>query len=344
MEELDVGEFVRLYCDSINTKFDSKVLPLTGFYRRIGSKAYNGIYYDALFSKESGLSLTLLVSEEQREQLTDGKNYTVRGYINRFKKFDKGANINLQFKALKIDGENKEVQLVKEEEYDLLKTRFERGFIDIKSLILERFEEGFKTRIAIITGQESIVDKDFDSQFSDHGKYHIEFFRTNLSNATSLAEYLETEDFTEYDILAFMRGGGTGLDIFNDDRLCQTILDIKLPFITALGHQDDLVMLSKIADKNLATPSALGTFLQNIGREYDEKMSLIEGLQQEINKRDQELLKKEQELESTTLSIRSQLDIRKAQLRTMRIWIFILILIIIGLGYILYDKIISNLI
>ncbi|MEM9298135.1 MAG: hypothetical protein AAGA64_07070 [Bacteroidota bacterium] len=72
MDELDVGEFIRLYCDSINTKYDSKVLPLSGFYMRIGAKSYSGVYYDALYSKETGLKLTLLLSEEQREQLTDG--------------------------------------------------------------------------------------------------------------------------------------------------------------------------------------------------------------------------------------------------------------------------------
>ncbi|MEO1253481.1 MAG: exodeoxyribonuclease VII large subunit [Bacteroidota bacterium] len=198
--------------------------------------------------------------------------------------------------------------------------------------------------MAIITGQESIVDQDFDSQFSEQGKYHIELFRTNLGNAASLNEYLESEDFEDYDILAFMRGGGTGLEVFDNEKLCQTILDLKVPFITALGHQDDLVMLSKIADKNLATPSALGTFLQNIGRQYDEKMSLIEGLQHEINKKDQELLKKDQELETATQNISSQLDIRKGQLRALRVWLIILILIILGLGYVIYDKLLSALI
>lgn len=55
MEELDVGEFIRLYCDSLNAKFDSKVLPLSGFYQRIGVRSYNGVFYDALYSKETGL-------------------------------------------------------------------------------------------------------------------------------------------------------------------------------------------------------------------------------------------------------------------------------------------------
>ncbi|MEM9298136.1 MAG: exodeoxyribonuclease VII large subunit [Bacteroidota bacterium] len=238
---------------------------------------------------------------------------------------------------MKIDGENKEVQLVKEEEYDLLKERFERGFTDIKQLILDQFDEGFKVRVAIITGNQSIVDQDFEAQFSDTGKYHIELFRTNLSNADQITGYIQEEGFEDYDLLAFMRGGGTGLDVFDSDKLSQTVLDLRKPFITALGHQDDLVMLSKIADKNLATPSALGTYLQNIGREYDEKMSLIEGLKLEIEKRDQTLLKKEEELEVMTSDIRNQLNIRKSQLRNLRLWIVLLVFVIAGLLYLAYS-------
>ncbi len=342
MEELDVGEFIRLYCDSINTKFDSKVLPLSGFYQQIGTKPYSGIYYDALYSKDTGLKLTLLLNEQQREQLIDGKNYTIKGYINRSKKFDKNSNIGLQFKALEVCEENKEVQLVKEEEYDLLKSRFERGFTDIKQLILEQFEEGFKVRIAIITGNQSIVDRDFEDQFTDTDKYFVEMIRTNLSDASQLSAFVDEMDFEEYDLIAFMRGGGTGLEVFDNDALCQTVLDQRKPFITALGHQDDLVMLSKIADRNLATPSALGTYLQNIGREYDERMSLIEGLQQEINRRDQELSKKDKELETATQNITYQLDVRKGQLRSLRVWVFVLILIILGLGYVIYDRLLSG--
>ena len=112
---------------------------------------------------------------------------------------------------MKIDGENKEVQLVKEEEYDLL-----------------------KERVAIITGNQSIVDQDFEAQFSDTGKYHIELFRTNLSNADQITGYIQEEGFEDYDLLAFMRGGGTGLDVYDSDKLSQTVLDLRKPFITAL--------------------------------------------------------------------------------------------------------------
>jgi len=63
--------------------------------------------------------------------------------------------------------------------------------------------------------------------------------------------YLNDQGFCKFDITPFICGGGTGLEVYNDDKPCQAVQDIKRPFVTAPGHQSDLVTLSKIADKNL---------------------------------------------------------------------------------------------
>ena len=331
MEELDVAEFLQLYCDSINTKYDSKVLGLTGFYKQTGTTPYGGYYYDTLFSKGSGLKISVLVSKELREQLTDGKNYTLKGYVNRSKKLDKNSSMNLHFRLLEIKGENKEKQLIKQEEYDLLKERHERGFTDIRQLIMDRFEDGHVSSILIITGNESIVDQDFESQFTAYDNYEIEVVRTNFGSADSIIEFLTSIDISDYDIVSFMRGGGSGLDVFDDDKLCQSVLELNKPIVTALGHKDDRTMLCKVADKDIPTPSAYGAFLQNISQDYENRMALVSSMSSEIKRKDEEL-EKEGELRSV------QVKSAYKKVRKLRSWVAILfIALMITLYFLLKD-------
>lgn len=297
MEELDVGEFLQLYCDSINTKYDSKVLGLTGFYKQTGTSPYGGYYYDSLFSKESGFRISVLVSEDHREQLTDGKNYTLKGYVNRSKKLDKDSKVNLNFRLLEVKSENKEKQLIKQEEYDLLKERHERGFTDIRQLIMDCLEDGKSPSILIITGNDSIVDQDFKSQLSAFDTYQIEIKRTGFGSADQIVAFLDLIETSNYDLISFMRGGGSGLDVFDSDKLCQKSLELKKPILTAIGHKDDRTLLCKIADKDIPTPSAFGSFLQGIAEDFENRMTLLSSLSSEL-KQKEELLIKETELRS----------------------------------------------
>lgn len=330
MDELDVGEFLQLYCDSINTKYDSKVLGLCGFYKQTGSTPYSGYYYDALYSKESGLKISIKVGKELRDQLIDGKNYTLKGFVNRAKKLDKNSSVNLHFHLLEIKGENKEQQLIKQEEYDLLKERFERGFTDIRQFIMDSFEDGTIPSILIITGNQSIVDQDFESQFSAYDKYDLEIERTNFGSADHITGFIsEDVDTADYDIIAFMRGGGTGLDVFDDDKLCQAALELQKPIITALGHKDDLTMLCKVADKNIPTPSAFGAFLQSAAKDYDNRIALVSSLNSEISKKDLELEKES--------SLRNyQVKSVKGKMNKLRMWVAILLIALLISLYFLF--------
>ena len=41
-----------------------------------------------------------------------------------------------------------------------------------------------------------------------------------------------------------------------------------MPFVTAIGHQEDVTLLEKCADKGFGTPTAFGSFLQSIVDRY----------------------------------------------------------------------------
>lgn len=79
-----------------------------------------------------------------------------------------------------------------------------------------------------------------------------------------------------------------------------------------------------------------------LGRAYDDRISQIEGLKQEITRRDQDLRNKQKELDGATGEIRAQLNIRTGQLRSLRTVIVIMALIILGLGYLVFNKILNG--
>ena len=59
-----------------------------------------------------------------------------------------------------------------------------------------------------------------------------------------------------------MRGGGPGLEIFDDVAIAEASLLLKPILVTAIGHAQDDTLLQKLADKQFITPTALGNYLR----------------------------------------------------------------------------------
>ena len=62
-----------------------------------------------------------------------------------------------------------------------------------------------------------------------------------------------------FDGLVFIKGGGSDLDYFDDLVFCEKIVELGVPFITAIGHTNDNdLLLSQLSDANYNTPTRLG--------------------------------------------------------------------------------------
>ncbi len=87
--------------------------------------------------------------------------------------------------------------------------------------------------------------------------------------------------------IAFVRGGSDPLtlQIWNDQALLRTLLDAPLPFYTALGHSQELLLADKYSDESFATPTDLGAQAGQILREQGEQQRL----EQEVAKLTEEL-------------------------------------------------------
>lgn len=150
--------------------------------------------------------------------------------------------------------------------------------VNVESLLLDRLYEDRSPKIAIVTGETSVVDQDFFNQLDSSEYYDLEIIRVNFGTKTELLEVITNWD-KNVDLLAFVRGGGSGLSLFDEEDLCNRILELSVPIVTAIGHEVDQQLLSKIADRSFATPSAFGAFLEKLvgkDRERREEVSILE--------------------------------------------------------------------
>ena len=86
--------------------------------------------------------------------------------------------------------------------------------------------------------------------------------------------------------IAFVRGGSDPLtlQIWNDQALLRAFLAQPLPFYTALGHSQELLLADKYSDESFATPSDLGAQAGRIGAELAAEAAREQRLEQELAK------------------------------------------------------------
>ena len=254
-----------LYKEALFSDFDRKPLSIVGFYEDRKGKEYKGGYYDYISDKKTQTKITLRLNSELKAVLNHGSYYQLNGYIKRLKSKQE-LSINIFFHVTKVEKEEKEVQLISEQEYNIIKERFDKGLFNVEPYLLEKLYKEIKPTILIITGNESIVMNDVLSQLVDDDLYDIHIEKVNLSSKTDIFNLVEDLDLESIELIAFVRGGGSGLLLFEEQDLCKKVLDLNIPFVTAIGHEVDKPLLEKISDKSFSTPSAFGTFLQYMVR------------------------------------------------------------------------------
>lgn len=79
-----------------------------------------------------------------------------------------------------------------------------------------------------------------------------------ISAAPELSMALRTLDRMGLDVIILARGGGSIEELwaFNEELLAKTLLDLKTPVITGVGHETDFTIADFTADLRAATPSA----------------------------------------------------------------------------------------
>ncbi|MCA9645220.1 MAG: exodeoxyribonuclease VII large subunit, partial [Myxococcales bacterium] len=93
------------------------------------------------------------------------------------------------------------------------------------------------------------------------GGAHIVLAPAQVQGEQAVRSLLYAIDLVErhpqLDVLIIGRGGGSGEDLmaFNDERLVRRLAKVRVPIVSAVGHEVDLSLTDLVADIRAATPS-----------------------------------------------------------------------------------------
>ena len=130
-----------------------------------------------------------------------------------------------------------------------------------------------RPQIALIIAQTSITLKDFEDGIKA-ARVALDFIedRVVFTQTKLLCTKLKQLDQLGYHAIAMVRGGG--IDSTTDvdkPEVIETVVGLKTPFISGVGHKDEKIFLRQVADKWTATPQGLGQYFSDMVETVSEK-------------------------------------------------------------------------
>ena len=276
---------------NINDGDTIKEITLIGKYIEVQGKEKSWEYLADINMKIVALKE---INNEDRIKLENGKIYKIIGELKKYKTLEnpKGSN-QLKVKEIeKVEDENIYLDTLKRKE-EILK----RKKIDILGVIKKKIVKKEKINLLYIVSKNFILNnkkRDIlnDLYLNESEKKNLKYnFGLDFENESNIIRMkLETSEFFDkkrvlseirkkqknkkIDGLVFIKGGGNDLDYFDDIVFCEKIVELGVPFITAIGHtNDNNLLLSQLSDANYNTPTRLGIgFLEIYNSIYSENI------------------------------------------------------------------------
>ena len=268
---------------------NAQVVFLRGVYL-MNPKQGNWAYcYDTLRDEDSQEELTIVLNHQQRADLKNGNLVMVGGVIGR--NVSNKGYIQLTLKVSRI--EVVQEQAVDEAEIKRMELRQKKasvGFKNVDSILEQKLYTDQRPRVALIFAETSITDSDFNAGINA-AKSAIDFdeYRVNFSNSTQFIERLQNVDENWYDVIAVVRGGGSGIEKLDDLSVLEAIVGLKTPIIAAIGHVEEKLFIKQLVDKAAPTPNGLGQYFSEMVESVSEKKSKSRAvLTEQIRKQFQE--------------------------------------------------------
>ncbi|MGM9807804.1 MAG: exodeoxyribonuclease VII large subunit [Candidatus Onthomorpha sp.] len=268
---------------------------IEGVYQMVGTKAYNGgiWWYDEIRSQFDNSKLKAMVPTSIRDQVKAGDVVQLSGTITKTVN-DYDGKIELMLRVSGLLGKRgNEISEEELERLKLLQQKASKGSKPVDSLLESLlFSEERQPKIALVYAESSITDADFRAGVqSASGSIDFKEFRQSFNDVQGFSQLMGELDNGGYDILCIIRGGGVGLDVFENPKMATVMLGLTTPTIAAIGHEVDTPLLCKVSDRNIGTPSLLGQYFKDMVENVSEKKTKSRAsLTEKIKKQFQEQL------------------------------------------------------
>ena len=302
-------ELVGIYRSFLERGKSNGVVWLRGIYiQRPNQNTQWSTCFDELRDVSSNTSVTLKISRQDREKLKPNSLVQIGGITE----LNPYANGTIQIIVNVTRFEIVKDQFVTEQDLKRTEIRIaksKKGFKNVDAVLEDKLFKDERPKVALIFASTSITMQDFNAGVNA-AAVNIDFteLRQSFGNGNALASFLSSQDNSGFDVIALIRGGGSGIEALDDVRVLQTVASMKTPVICAIGHVGEELFMKSIADKVAPTPNGLGQYFSEmvervVAKRNNSRAALVEEVKkqfqkqlEESNKKNQDLLKQVQNL------------------------------------------------
>lgn len=247
---------------------------IRGIYLATSGVAYGGRYYDKLRDENTPEEITICVTEQQRQGLSNGNLVDIGGTLGR--NITQKGFIQLTLNVSRIDVvQNQVVDEAEQKRLELRLKKVSQGFKNVDSILESLIYNDIQPKIALLIAASSITLKDFEDGLRA-ARVNLDFteHRVTFTKTDQLCSTLRSLDEQGYHAIAMVRGGG--IDPTTDidkPEVIEAVVNLKTPFIAATGHANETIFLRQVADKWTPTPQGLGQYFSELVESVSEKKS-----------------------------------------------------------------------
>ena len=295
-------ELVGIYRSFLERGKSNGVVWLRGIYiQRPNQNSQWLAYYDELRDVDSNTSITLKINRQDRQKLKPNSLVQIGGLVE----LNPYTNGTIQIVVTVTRYEIIKDQFVTEQDIKRSEIRIaktKRGFKNVDAVLEDKLFRDERPKIALVFASTSITMADFNAGVNAAAvKIDFTELRQSFGNGTALATFLKQQDTMQYDTIALIRGGGSGIEALDDINVLQTISEMNTPIICAIGHVGEELFLKSIADKVAPTPNGLGQYFSEMvervsAKRNNSRAALVEEVKKQFQKQIEESNKKNKEL------------------------------------------------
>jgi len=189
-------------------------------------------------------------------KLEEGTEYNFFGKVTSYSKFGRSV-YQLIIDQIEYSGDGSILELIEKRKKDLENRGY---FKESHKLTIPKFPK----KIGILTSATGSVIHDIIHRIENRFPLtNLEVYPIPVQGKKTHTEIIEYLDLIETaqkkpDLIIFARGGGSLEEMmpFNEPELIKRVYDLKIPSISAIGHETDYTLLDLVCDLRAPTPTA----------------------------------------------------------------------------------------
>ncbi|MDC3173366.1 exodeoxyribonuclease VII large subunit [Alphaproteobacteria bacterium] len=198
--------------------------------------------------------------ENLQIKIEEGTEYNFYGRITSYSKFGRSV-YQLIIDQVEYSGTGSILKLIEDRKKELSSM----GFFDDN---IKKKLPKYPKLIGVLTSASGSVIHDIIHRISERFPItQIQVYPISVQGKNShieiidflnLIENHETKDLLKPDLIIFARGGGSLEELmpFNEPDLIKRVFNLKIPNISAIGHETDYTLLDYVSDLRAPTPTA----------------------------------------------------------------------------------------